>query len=60
VYATLLTLSFLRQVRLYEPTQSKFLYVPKKASGINAQGNISPVECETVDFEAFPLVREAR
>jgi len=48
-----------KYVRLYEPKETKYLYVTKAASGINAQGNISPIDCEHPDASTFPLVSDA-
>jgi hypothetical protein len=60
-YDNLLTQVFgFKYVRLYAPSETKFLYVAKKrGSGVNAQGNLSPVECEAPDVDAFPLFRDA-
>ena len=56
-----------KYVRLYEPKETKYLYVAKKGGakqgwgeGVNAQGNLSPVECECPDLEQYPLFPEAK
>ena len=48
-----------KYVRLYEPKETKYLYVSKKGTGINAQGNVSPIDCESPDSTKYPLVSEA-
>ena len=49
-----------KYVRLYEPKETKYLYVSKVSSGgINAQGNISPIDCERPDTAAYPLAADA-
>jgi len=55
-----------KYVRLYDHLQTKFLYVKKGSKetqegiDIGAQGNISPITCESIDLVKHPLAAKAK
>jgi lysine-specific demethylase 8 len=50
----------IKYIRLYDVSETPYLYVDQEQSGYGLQGNMSSIDCEREDWDIHPLAQHAK